>query len=368
MRLSANNYATGRAADLFAAFIGGGEATIQRYIDEQISEELFIDYKRVTKEGASSKLEQPDKENYARAISGFANSEGGVIVWGVDCRNDPQRGDVPSAKYPIQKVKRFISYLENATSGCVLPPHDGVRHHLVEVSGRDDGFVVTFVPKSMFAPHQCIVGRYKDRYYVRVGSNFEMAPYGLLAGMFGRQPVPNVFHMWGCGGATTPDSFAPLVTTRPTSTPYVWLAPIIRNHGVAVVRDVYVNFELRIPGPNCRAEMSKRDPAFQFWESVGGWHLISNDQYRLAPAGMVTPFALTMYLQPPFEAPLAYELSFGCTGSPVGHATAEIPASAVEQAYDSYVRSDRGKQAGTVLAKALFGLELNQNYLQDIEQ
>jgi predicted HTH transcriptional regulator len=44
--------------------------------------ELF--YKRVTKEGVSPMLEQSDRENLARAISGFGNSEGGIIIWG--CR------------------------------------------------------------------------------------------------------------------------------------------------------------------------------------------------------------------------------------------------------------------------------------------
>lgn len=366
--MTTGNLDRGRAADLFAVFVTGGEEAIQRFIDEQNSEELFIDYKRVTNEGANSRLEHYDKENYARAISGFANSEGGVIVWGVDCRHDPQRGDVPSAKYPIKNAKRFLSLLEGATSGCVLPPHDGVRHHLVDIRDSADGFVVTLVPKSMFSPHQCIVGKYKDRYYVRIGSNFEMAPHGLLAGMFGRQPTPNIFQMWGCGGATTPASFAPLVTTRPTSTPYVWLSPIIRNHGVVVVRDVYVNFELRLPGPNCMAEMSKRDPNFQFWESVGGWHLISNDQYRLPPASMATPFSLTLYVRPPFETSLRHEMSFGCAGSPVARTSSEVVPHVLGQAYDRYVYSNREKQAGLVLVKSLFALDSKPDDVRDLDE
>jgi hypothetical protein len=121
-----------RATELFERFVSGGEAVIDQFIAEQISEELFVDYKRVTNEGASPKLEQSDRENFARAISGFGNSEGGIIVWGVDCRDDRERGDVPTTKYPIQNVKRFLSYLEGATSGCTLPPHDEVRHHLIK--------------------------------------------------------------------------------------------------------------------------------------------------------------------------------------------------------------------------------------------
>ena len=75
-----------RATDLFERFVERGETTIDEFISEEISEELFVDYKRVTKEGASPMLEQPDRENFARAISGFGNSEGGIVIWGVDCR------------------------------------------------------------------------------------------------------------------------------------------------------------------------------------------------------------------------------------------------------------------------------------------
>jgi schlafen family protein len=114
--------ANDRAKDLFEQFVVGGEETIDRFIAEEISEELFIDYKRSSSDGNEKKLSQTDRENFARAIAGFGNSEGGIIVWGVDCRTDPERGDVPSGKYPLQNPKRFVSYLEGASSGCTLPP------------------------------------------------------------------------------------------------------------------------------------------------------------------------------------------------------------------------------------------------------
>lgn len=282
----------GRAKELFAQFVRGGEEAIDRFIAEQISEELFIDYKRSANDGNEAKLSQTDRENFARAVTGFGNSEGGVIVWGVDCRNDPERGDVPSSKFQLKNPKRFASYLEGAASGCTLPPHNGIKHHVIEANGIGEGFVVTYVAKSMFAPHQCIVGKYKNRYYIRVGSNFELASHGLLAGMFGRQPTPNIFVMWGCGGKMAPSSYPPVVTHRPTSVPYVWNQIIIRNHGVRVVEDLYVNLELRVPGPNCRGHIPPKDPRWESHESVGGWHFMSSKGFRLAPAGMVTPVAV----------------------------------------------------------------------------
>ena len=353
-----------RAEDLFRQFVSGGEETIDRFITEQISEELFIDYKRTANDGDEAKLNQNDRENFARAIAGFGNSEGGVIVWGVDCRNDSERGDVPSGKFPLKNPKRFASHLEGAASGCTLPPHSGVKHHVIEVSGIGAGFVVTYVAKSMFAPHQCIVGKYKNRYYIRVGSNFELASHGLLAGMFGRQPTPNIFHMWGRGGKMAPSSYAPLVTSRPTSVPYVWNQIIIRNHGVAVVEDLYVNLQLRPPGPNCLAEMTQKDTRWEFHESVGGWHFISAKGFRLAPAGMVTPVSVSVYLKPPFEAPFYYELSYGCGGSPVHRIVVSVPSDRVESAYRDFLKSDQSKQAGFEFARQVLDLNSDEEYVE----
>ena len=43
-----------RATELFERFIAGGEAVVDQLIAEQISQELFIDYKRVRNEGANT--------------------------------------------------------------------------------------------------------------------------------------------------------------------------------------------------------------------------------------------------------------------------------------------------------------------------
>jgi hypothetical protein len=346
-----------RATELLERFASGGEATIDRFIEEQISEELFIDYKRVTNDGANPKLEQSDRETFARAIGGFGNSEGGIIIWGVDCRNDRERGDVPTTKHPILKVKRFLSYLEGATSGCTLPLHDDVRHCLIERPGSDEGFIVTLISKSMFAPHQCIVGKHKGRYHVRVGSNFEQASHGLLAGMFGKRPAPYIFHMWQLSGGVSPQTYAPVVSHLPTSTPYAFGRFILRNHGNTVARDLYVNYSFVLPGPNCMLHA----PNLLDWthnESMQPWHhIIAPDAHRLPPAGMVIPVDFRMFLKPPFEQRLWFEISFGCEGSQLSRLVKAISIDDLKVAYSSFVGSDGGREARHKLARAVFGAD-----------
>lgn len=343
-----------RATELFERFVSGNEATLDQFIAEQVSEELFIDYKRVTNNGTNSRLEQPDRENFARAVSGFANSEGGIIIWGVDCRHDPERGDIPTTKHPIQNVKRFLSYLESSLSGCTLPPYDQVRHHLIGRIGSDEGFVVTLISKSMFAPHQCIVGRYTGRYYIRVGSNFEQASHGLLAGMFGKNPTPYIFHVWQGGGGISPASYTPLITALPTSTPYVLGKFILRNEGRTVVKDLYVNYVFSLPGPKCMLYA----PCFSGWtqsESMSGWHhLTAPQQYRLPPGGMITVTDFQLFLAPPFNQPLWYEISFGCEGSQVFRIIKTVSSEDIRDGHSAFTGSSRDNEAGNRFAKSVF--------------
>src|SRR5271155_4919954 len=143
----------GRAEEIFARIVDQGEAALDEFIDARASEELFLDFKRSADHARGSALHQNDRSNLEKAVSGFGNSEGGVIVWGVDCSRNPAMGDVASAKMPIEQPTRYKSWLENATSGVTVPAHGGVRHHAVLIAD-DTGFVVTLIPMSHHAPHQ----------------------------------------------------------------------------------------------------------------------------------------------------------------------------------------------------------------------
>jgi len=116
-----------RAQELFQRLVNEGETAIDELIADRTSEELFLDFKASPDNGAGTKLAHSDREKLAKAISGFGNSEGGVIVWGVDCDRLLHDGDVARAKRPVQNPKRFKSWLEAAVSGCTLPPHEGSR-------------------------------------------------------------------------------------------------------------------------------------------------------------------------------------------------------------------------------------------------
>ena len=190
----------GRAEDLFEKLKAEGEAAIDQMIVDRESESFFLDFKRSSDAGAGRKLSDTDRRNLAKATSGFGNSEGGVIIWGVDCSEAPHEGDhadVARAKFPIADVDRFKSWLEGAVSGCTVPPHPAVEHLAVKIGEGPSGYVASLFPQSTSMPHQIILNiKEQYRYYIRAGSDFVPAPHGLLAGMFGRKPQSNLVYQY----------------------------------------------------------------------------------------------------------------------------------------------------------------------------
>jgi len=73
----------GRAEDLFARLESEGVDAINDLFEQKESEEAFLDFKRSADQGAGVRLHDDDRKNLSRALSGFANTDGGVIVWGV---------------------------------------------------------------------------------------------------------------------------------------------------------------------------------------------------------------------------------------------------------------------------------------------
>lgn len=179
-----------RAEDIFEKLIYFGEDALDEFIRGRQTEELFLDFKQAVSTGKHGwALSNDDRRNLAKCISGFGNSEGGVIIWGVECSRDVDVGDVAKAKVKVMNVHRFMSWVENAISGCTIPSHNKIRNHIISCDKDGNGYMATYIPKSDLAPLMTTIG---SHIYIRSGSNNVPAPYSVIAGMFGRRPQTNV--------------------------------------------------------------------------------------------------------------------------------------------------------------------------------
>ncbi|MBF0442093.1 MAG: ATP-binding protein [Oligoflexales bacterium] len=165
---------------------------IDQWVSEGYREDLHLDFKRKAKP-ENSQLDESDKRNLSRALSGFANSDGGVIIWGIDA---PSSGTGLREKYPIMEVQNFAEHLDSMASRMVVPQVEGVMNHVIfENREEGTGYVVTCIPKSIAAPHRAEHHNCK-RYYQRSGDSFIELEHWQLEYMFGRRQVPDLKVAW----------------------------------------------------------------------------------------------------------------------------------------------------------------------------
>jgi hypothetical protein len=154
---------------------------LEDFITNKQEEHLQLDFKTVKHASLNS---TDDKKNFAEALSGFANSSGGLIVWGINARKNADGIDCADSKKEIDNLPQFLSRLNALTGEAVNPLVDGVRHRGISTNG-DSGFAVTIVSESEITPHMAKCGQ--QRYYKRSGDSFYQMEHYDLEDMFGRR-------------------------------------------------------------------------------------------------------------------------------------------------------------------------------------
>jgi hypothetical protein len=178
-----------------------GEATIAEFIAQGVAESPWIEFKRSDRQfenPAGTKRVNNDRSHLAKAISGFANADGGVVVWGVTAAPSDAEGDHATGEDRITQPRALEAKLRDWSPGVTYPPHPEVEHFSIPADGGKPGFVVTYIPKSIGGPLRVVGSNYTpgkvvpDLYYLRTSASTIAAPHEVLAGLFGRRPSPSV--------------------------------------------------------------------------------------------------------------------------------------------------------------------------------
>ena len=292
-----------RAEDIFQKLIYFGEDAIDDFIVNLQTEELFLDFKQAVSVGKNgTSLHKDDRKNLAKGISGFGNSEGGVIVWGVECSRDCNIGDVAKAKVKVKNVHRFLSWLENAISGCTIPSHNRVRNHIISVDKNGDGFIATYIPKSEQAPLMTTMG---NHIYIRSGSNNVPAPYSVIAGMFGKRPQPNIELVIADKNLEVLDNaiedmvYPPSMDTPPEK--YLRLSFSIcgENDSNVIARELYLSCSSVSKGGDYnKVRFSNYNQMDSIAGIEGQLNLITRPDLRLPPRGVIRFAKVTIIFSP----------------------------------------------------------------------
>jgi len=289
-----------RAEDLFDNILKNGEDAIDEFIETRKAEELFLDFKRSSDNGTGKRLSDIDRNNFAKAISGFGNSEGGVIVWGVDCSKDVDGADVAKAKVQIENPTRFAGRLNSVISGCTLPPHQTVRNEPIPCD-NNEGFVISLIPKSYQTPHQVVNNKH---YYIRAGDSFSPSPHDVLAGMFGRRPQPHIIHQYLMPPIQVSDEAIMLN-----------IGIMLHNLGPGIASEVFITCTINAGiGRNCKIAFNNKDSEIFYGNFAFGIRLslISKSETKFPPGCLMEPTSLIISIEPPFEKDLIIEGTIGC--------------------------------------------------------
>jgi len=234
------------ALEFFNKIKNGGVPFLKGLInsDPPSFETDWLDFK-----GAEKLKPQDMKKIWSEALSGFANTEGGVIVWGIDARPDPDTHiDCASGLSLVQNPATFVSRLKELHSQSTDPPIPGVDFWFaIDDTAPDCGFVVSCVPESEFKPHRAeVAGR---NYYIRAGDSFHVPSVSLLRNLF----FPEYHsHLW------------PELKARHNNDT-VFIDGYLYNSGIATAKNV-VLFVGHSADSNWKLETLSR------WEFVGPPH------------------------------------------------------------------------------------------------
>ena len=122
-------------------------------------------------------------EIWSKALAGFANNQGGVIIWGIDARKDPDTQiDAASGMQPVVNPEAVKSRLIELQRQATDPPLANVEIEAYEIPATGTGFILCFIPEGPYKPYRTDDGR--KQFYVRSGDNFSVLSRSMLQAMF----------------------------------------------------------------------------------------------------------------------------------------------------------------------------------------
>jgi hypothetical protein len=144
------------------------ENYITTHMVGQPLEDTWLDCKQ-KRNPTRGKLDEDDKGNFAKALSGFANTNGGVLIFGVDARKI-NSVDVVQGIIPIKELVLFESELKEFESRIVQRAISGLEYKKIYTDQLNDaGMIKIFIPEGSNPPYRSM--RDKE-FYIRAGGNF----------------------------------------------------------------------------------------------------------------------------------------------------------------------------------------------------
>ncbi|MBU1863050.1 MAG: ATP-binding protein [Candidatus Omnitrophica bacterium] len=158
------------AKDIFDQIRKGGIDYIKNSMLNKQFEHTWIDCKQKHNKGTGI-LHDDDIKNFAKALSGFANGMGGVLIFGLIAKKEGNGDDAIDIVTKIQSIKGlklFESQLREKESRLIARGIPGVEYKTLE-TGDDEGVLLLYIPEGSNPPYMVLKNRL---FYYRAGDSF----------------------------------------------------------------------------------------------------------------------------------------------------------------------------------------------------
>lgn len=170
----------------------GGIEEVKKIISQnEVGENFYLDFKSVTTKSDYKRLSESDKKNLSKALSGFSNTSGGIIIWGVKEEENFFINDF------IENPNNFSDLINENIYSLSDPMIINSKSFPVFTADRSKGVVVTIIPESKNSPIQSSYGKSKNRYFIRVGSSHQPANHELVKMLFSKKYDESFQINWG---------------------------------------------------------------------------------------------------------------------------------------------------------------------------
>lgn len=178
------------ARTIWDELVGGGWSALTSWVGAQKGEGLHLDFKQAAFAPGATDVRNDDKKNLAKTLSGYGNTEGGVLVLGGGTSRNAAREDFLSDLTGITPLSVYAERLRALVRDITTPTIPGVVIEKFEDPARQDtGVVGVFVPLTDGMPYRAEgPGEVSGRYYIRTTTDTTVMPHQILAALFGRVP------------------------------------------------------------------------------------------------------------------------------------------------------------------------------------
>jgi len=163
-------------------------ADLEALVSNGESENIFLECKAPEE----PKLNNSLQITLAKALSGFSNTNGGVVIWGASTTKKAHSDiDLITQIEPIGHALTFSSSIINKIPTLTTPSISKCENKVIKKIKDDSrGVVITYVPPHIGDPVQSLKD---DYFYYRSGDDFTKAPHQMLKRLFAATDTPDLF-------------------------------------------------------------------------------------------------------------------------------------------------------------------------------